>query len=75
LLEVVTVRQEQAQEQEWLRENNLVYGPLVGVGVVARVGILVSGLAAVALYTVGCMRLERDVDPTSQEAEEPGDTE
>jgi hypothetical protein len=58
-----------------VRQDPLVYGALIGGGVVARVGILVSGLAAVALYTVGCMRLERDVDPTSQEAEEPGDTE
>jgi hypothetical protein len=72
---VVNVRQDPAQEHEWLQEDNLVYGALVGVGVVARVGILVSGLAAVAVYTVGCMRLEREVDPTSQEAEEPGDTE
>jgi ABC-type uncharacterized transport system permease subunit len=45
------------------------------VGVVAGVGILVSGLAGVAVHAAGYMRLERDVEPTSQEAEEPGDTE
>jgi hypothetical protein len=38
-------------------------------------GILVSGLAGVAVHTTAYMRLERDVEPTSQEAEEPGDTE
>jgi hypothetical protein len=42
---------------------------------VAGVGILVSGLAAVVVYPVGYTRLEPDVDATSQEAEEPGDTE
>jgi ABC-type uncharacterized transport system permease subunit len=45
------------------------------VGVVAGVGILVSGLAGVAVHTTAYMRLERDVEPTSQEAEDPGDTE
>ena len=136
------MRQDPAQEQEWLQENNLIYGALIGVGVVmvqpfltaasldlparvcvvalsvaipllavlvvvnrqevfrrraagstlvtiakaiarnsafvgvvAGVGILVSGLVGVAVHATANMRLERDVEPTSQEAEEPGDTE
>jgi ABC-type uncharacterized transport system permease subunit len=139
---VVTVRQDPAQEQEWLQENNLIYGALIAVGVVmvqpfltaaslglsarvcvvafsvaipllaalvvvnrrevfrhraarsplvtiakaiaqnsafvgvvAGVGILVSGLAGVAVHTTGYMRLERNPPPPLQEAEEPGDTE
>jgi hypothetical protein len=28
------VRQDPAQEQEWLRQNNLIFGALIGVGVV-----------------------------------------
>jgi hypothetical protein len=39
------------------------------------VGILVSGLAGVAVHTTAYMRLERDVEPASQEAGEPGYTE
>ena len=42
---------------------------------VAGVGILVSGLAGVAVHTTAYMRLERDVEPASQEAGEPGYTE
>ncbi|HET6750226.1 MAG TPA: hypothetical protein VFL71_13305 [Actinomycetes bacterium] len=30
----MTVRQDPAQEQEWLQENNVIYGALIGVGVV-----------------------------------------
>jgi hypothetical protein len=30
----VTVKVDPAQEQEWLRQNNLIYGALIGIGVV-----------------------------------------
>jgi hypothetical protein len=30
----VTVNTDPAQEQEWLRQNNLIYGGLIGIGVV-----------------------------------------
>jgi hypothetical protein len=39
------------------------------------VGILVSGLAGVAVHTAGYVRLELNPPPPPQEAEEPGDTE
>jgi hypothetical protein len=42
---------------------------------VAGVGILVSGLAGVAVHTAGYVRLELNPPPPPQEAEEPGDTE
>jgi uncharacterized membrane protein len=31
---MVTVRADPAQEQEWLRQNNLIYSGLIGIGVV-----------------------------------------
>jgi hypothetical protein len=43
--------------QEWLRQNNLMYG----------------GLVAVAVHSAGYVRLERDQLPTPPDAEEPGD--
>jgi len=33
-VEAVTANTDPAQEQEWLRQNNLIYGGLVGIGVV-----------------------------------------
>jgi hypothetical protein len=66
------VRSDPAQEQEWLRQNNLIYGWLIGIGVVAGfwhigwiagVGVLVSGLVEIAVHAAGYVRLE---------AEEPG---
>jgi hypothetical protein len=30
----VTVKEDAAQEQEWLRQNNLVYSGLIAIGVV-----------------------------------------
>jgi hypothetical protein len=33
-VEAVTVNTDPAQEQEWLRQNNLIYGGLIGIGVV-----------------------------------------
>jgi hypothetical protein len=42
---------------------------------VAGVGMLASGIVAVAVYSAGYVRLERDQGPAPQETEEPGDTE
>jgi hypothetical protein len=41
---------------------------------IAGVGMLASGLVAVAVHSAGYVRLERDQEATPQEAEEPGDT-
>jgi hypothetical protein len=144
------VNKDPGQEQEWLRQINLIYGGLIGIGVlmvqpfltaasldlaakicvvafsvaipllaalvlvnrqevfrrrattsvlveiargVAQVGafvgvvagfwhilwiagvvMLASGIVGVVVYSAGYMRLERDREPTPQEAEEPGDT-
>jgi hypothetical protein len=145
------LRQDPDQEQEWLRQNNLIYGGLIAIGVymvqpfltaasldlsakicviafsvaipllaalvivnrqeafrrrattsvvvniaksvaqtcafvgvvagfwhilwIAGVGMLASGLVAVAVHSAGYWRLERGQAPTPQEAVEPGDTE
>jgi hypothetical protein len=42
---------------------------------IAGVGMLASGIVAVAVHSAGYVRLERDQEPTRQEAEERGDTE
>jgi hypothetical protein len=42
---------------------------------IAGVGVLASGLAAVAVHSASYWRLERDQAPTPQEGDEPGDTE
>lgn len=42
---------------------------------IAGVGMLASGLVAVAVYSAGYTRLERDQEPPPQEGDEPGDTE
>jgi hypothetical protein len=42
---------------------------------IAGVGMLASGLVAVAVHSAGWWRLERDQAPTPQESGEPGDTE
>jgi len=42
---------------------------------IAGVVLLASAMVGVALHTVGYWRLERDQEPTPQEAEEPDDTE
>jgi hypothetical protein len=97
-------RQDPRQVQEWLRQNNLIYGGLIAIGValvqpfltaasldlsafvgvvagfwhilwVAGVGMLVSGIVAVAVHSAGYVRLERDQAPTPPEAEAPGDSE
>ena len=31
---VVTVKEDSEQDQEWIRQNNLIYGGLIGIGVV-----------------------------------------
>jgi hypothetical protein len=41
---------------------------------IAAVGMLASGIVAVAVHSAGYVRLEREQEPTPQEAEEPGDT-
>ena len=42
---------------------------------IAGVGILASGIVAVAVHSAGYWRLEREQAPTPQQPEEPGDTE
>ena len=42
---------------------------------IAGVGVLACGLVGVGVHSAGYVRLERDQEPTPQEAEEPGDTE
>ena len=42
---------------------------------IAGVALLASGLVAVGVHSAGYWRLERDRQPTPQEAEGPGDTE
>ena len=42
---------------------------------IAGVGVLASGLAAVAVHSASYWRLERERAPTPQEGEEPGDAE
>ena len=42
---------------------------------IAGVGMLASGIVGVAVHSAGYVRLERDREPVSREAEEPGDTE
>jgi hypothetical protein len=42
---------------------------------IAGVGLLVTGIAGVAVQSAGYTRLERDQEPTPQEGEEPSDTE
>ena len=42
---------------------------------IAGVALLASGLLAVAVHSAGYWRLERDQQPTLQEAEGPSDTE
>jgi hypothetical protein len=41
---------------------------------IAGVGMLATGLVAVAVHSAGYTRLERDQGPMPQEGEEPGDT-
>ena len=44
------------------------------LGWIAGVGMLVSGLVAVAVHSAGYLDLKRDQTPTAQEAGAPGDT-
>lgn len=64
------MNEDPAQEQEWLRHSNLIYGALIGIGVV----MVQPFLAAVAVHSAGFVRLEFDQKPTPQEVQEPGDT-
>jgi hypothetical protein len=57
----VTVNTDPEQDQEWLRQNNLIYGGLIGIGVV-----LASGLVGIGVHSAGYVRLE---------FKEPGDPE
>jgi hypothetical protein len=77
--------------QEWLRQNNLIYGGLIAIGVymvqpflvagfwhilwIAGVGILAGGLVAVGVHSAGYMRVEQGHLPTPPDAEEPDDPE
>jgi uncharacterized membrane protein len=40
---IARLRQDPGQEQEWLRQNNLIYGGLIGVGVVLVQPFLTAG--------------------------------
>lgn len=42
---------------------------------IAGMGVLATRIVGVAVYSAGYVRLERDQEPTPQEAEEPGDIE
>ena len=64
--------------QEWLRQNNLIYGGLIAIGVYMVqpfVGILAGGLVAVGVHSAGYMRVEQGHLPTPPDAEEPDDPE
>lgn len=60
------LRRDPKQVQEWLRQDNLIYGGLIAIGVAA-------GIGAGVVYSAGCVRLERDQELTAPEGGVPGD--
>jgi hypothetical protein len=82
---VVTVNVDPKQEQEWIRQDNLAYGGLIGIGVVMVQPFLIAASLdlpakdcviafSVAVHSVGYWRLERDQALTPRRAEAPADT-
>ena len=51
--------QEPEQQREWIRQNNVIYGALIAVGLVLVQPFLVSGFAAMMVHSAGYLRLER----------------
>jgi hypothetical protein len=82
-VEAVTVNTDPAQEQEWLRQNNLIYGGLIGIGVVLVQPFLTAAsldlsatICVVAVLVCGLVGIA--VHPAGYvrlEFKEPGDTE
>ena len=67
------------QEQEWLRESDLINGGLILIGVYMAqpflgVGMGASGLVAVAVHAAGYLGLNQDQTPTAQETRASGDS-
>jgi hypothetical protein len=79
-VEAVTVNTDPAQEQEWLRQNNLICGGLIGIGVVLVQPFLTAAsldlsatICVVAVLASGLV--VRSAGYVRLEFKEPGDTE